>query len=205
MDGGQFTKENKIQEDVFYNMVLLGSDFTKTILEKCPIIFRREPMIWNWSIDIDQGWYLIVYELSVKIEALVQKYKDEGRFITPEQYSKRFDITIPEREELPLVTQVKQKYGVLCYYTMGMPIEVKEWMSDAIELASHTCEICGSEEDVKTKDILGWVWTLCPKCARDKYQNTKTKFENIDEFLGNLRKQMKEIDEEVKRRIQEDE
>ena len=197
-------KKDQITEDVFYEMFALKDNFFKILSEKCPTVFRREPMIWNWSIDVRQGWYLIVYELSAKIENLVQKYRDEGKFIMPEVYSKRLDKLIPEREELPLVTQVKEKFGQLRYYTMGMPIEAEEWIKEAEELASRTCEVCGIEEDVTTEEVCGWINTLCPKCMRNEREDRKHRLENADDFIDNLFIQIKEINKEIERRSKED-
>ena len=70
------------------------------------------------------------------------------------------------------VTQVKEKFGGLRFYTGGIntAYSKKVWtLIDKAEQESFKiCEICGTRENVTTKG--GWIITMCDKCRR-KYEN----------------------------------
>lgn len=67
------------------------------------------------------------------------------------------------------VTQIKEKFGTLRFYTAGIPEEkyysCQAEIRNAEQLSAVTCEWCGKEgsQDVSRY----WVVTLCPDC-RDK-------------------------------------
>lgn len=64
------------------------------------------------------------------------------------------------------VTQVKEKFGGLRFYTGFRP----EWLADLIHLVEshshHVCEKCG--EDGHTQSFGGWYATLCPQHTRER-------------------------------------
>lgn len=64
------------------------------------------------------------------------------------------------------IVQVKEKFGGLRFYADDCPPAIMQMIEDA-ELASfHTCEWCGSTEDVTTKG--GWLKSLCPACHEER-------------------------------------
>lgn len=63
------------------------------------------------------------------------------------------------------ITQVKEKFGTLRFYTSEAP----EWFETLVEgmevLSAHTCENCGQYGILFVKNK--WLKTLCDKCAAE--------------------------------------
>lgn len=75
------------------------------------------------------GWYDLILTLSIQIEKITEKLRDEG----------------VEPDYLPMVTQVKEKYGGLRLYLTVSTKEMDELISKAEEDSLHICEECGAE------------------------------------------------------------
>lgn len=61
------------------------------------------------------------------------------------------------------VTQVKEKWGTLCFYVSGATDEQYEAIAKAEKRSASVCEFCGNPGSVVR---IGWVRTLCPTCAK---------------------------------------
>lgn len=120
----------------------------KSLLERYPSFF---PNIYGnpvktslaFGLECDNGWFSIVEELCEKIASL----GDIG-----------FEFT-----------QIKEKWGLLrVYYIFRAENEHWDWdkidkLIDIAETKSkHTCEHCGSNDDVSQTN--GWIKTLCKNC-----------------------------------------
>jgi len=57
------------------------------------------------------------------------------------------------------ITQVKQKFGGLCFYTNELPEGTIHFIIEADKDSRTTCEICG--EPGETVNKKGWYYTLC--------------------------------------------
>jgi len=104
---------------------------------------RRFPFykgFWGKGVAFEHGdgWYDLIYELSVRIEKLIET----------NVLSK--DIA---------VYQVKEKYGTLRFYTSFYTKELDELIEDAEERSKTTCEMCGKTGT--TREVNGWLSTLC--------------------------------------------
>lgn len=75
-------------------------------------------------------------------------------------------------EEQVVIDQIKEKWGDLVIYTHGTCEGLSEMKEKVKELASHTCEVCGSKDNVGTK-YGSWIVTMCRKCTQDMANNTK--------------------------------
>ena len=74
------------------------------------------------------------------------------------------------------INQIKEKFGGLCFYAEGLPENGFEIIRKYQTLALNTCEICGSQDQVR---LCGhtWVKTLCENCAprwMDRQYHKKT-------------------------------
>ncbi len=110
------------------------------LYEKYPEIFqdRTKPMTETamcWGIDCDDGWYDIIEKLCDT-------------------------IMIIRGNSNPIASQVKEKYGVLCFYINGGDDAVYLAIRMAERASSITCEICGKEGEL-WENITGWMKTLC--------------------------------------------
>ena len=111
------------------------------IIDECPIIYR------DFALGVPEcykGWLPLIHDLSVNIEAIVAK------------------LDCPE-EERPSVLQIKEKFGGLRFYLSNGTEEISNLIDKAEQKAWNICEICGSEDNVKTGGS-GWIKTLCDGC-----------------------------------------
>jgi hypothetical protein len=95
------------------------------------------------SCECDDGWYHVIDRLCAKIE---------------------WDLICYDNPDFT-VLQVKEKYGLLCFYTSSIPLESKifDYISEAEEESTQTCEHCGSTNNVSLYGNY-WVMRRCDKC-----------------------------------------
>lgn len=113
---------------------------TEEILNRCPNIFRGQP-----EILCANGWYEIILDLSVAIEAITQKLKSEGVGL----------------DDLPKVVQVKEKFGTLRYYIHNTSDDIERLRDLAQTKSASTCERCGMKGTLRYGS---YVLTLCNDC-----------------------------------------
>lgn len=123
------------------------------LITKYPKIFadrygdlRTTAMCWGFSCD--DGWYWLIDELC----SLLQ-----------------WDIDHNRQPQI-VASQVKEKYGRLCFYTHSAT-ERQQGMISTIEyLSTVVCELCGRNGATQTDN--GWVKTLCAVCEVGREQRT---------------------------------
>ena len=104
----------------------------------------------EFGCEVHDGWLPIVE----KIPKLIEQYNRNRQ--------------IDEQIE---IFQIKSKFGELRVYLdykngnsandiPGLTDEINK----IIDECNHTCEWCGSKENVKTSAHKGWIRTLCEKC-----------------------------------------
>ena len=70
-----------------------------------------------------------------------------------------------------LMVQVKEKFGSLClYHHEGFDGSIDK-ECEIRERSSHMCEECG--KPTESREIRGWVWTLCNLHAKEKEDDKK--------------------------------
>jgi len=114
-----------------------------------------------FGFEHNDGWFNIIWELSEKIENILNKYYPDNK--------KALDLLV----DYPVfnVTQVKEKFGTLrFYYDIRSDIsEIDNEISEAIKEAelksSITCEVCGKPG---TQTNNGWIKILCKDCEKGK-------------------------------------
>ena len=116
------------------------------LLTKYPKIFRQSKLPMNqtcmcWGIATGSGWYDIIDKLCGEIQAYCDK---NGCQIE--------------------ATQVKEKFGLLRFYTNVSNDDVDAMIERAEVQSSKTCESCGTTKGVKLRGT-GWKNTLCDKCG----------------------------------------
>ena len=149
-----------------------------------------------WGFDCGDGWFDLIYNLCKSIQSHInfnskrtriknkhlrwlykiifnlsnKVLKNKRRYKFNEWIGKMFDKL--EKEEYEKFTQVvasqvKEKYGGLCFYYYGGDDYIDGMVSFAEQMSYKICEICGTNQNVgKTK---GWVVTICKKCYKKKY------------------------------------
>ena len=99
-------------------------------------------MCWGFPGD---GWFDLIWDLSSKLEPLIQKFIDENQ----------------DTELYPKAFQVKEKFGGLRFYMTCGTDEISDLISEAQALSLKTCEECGQPGWAR---IVGRVHTLCDYC-----------------------------------------
>lgn len=134
----------------------MNSDLENKIMRDFPIIFgecksqsKVKYPIQQFGIECHDGWYALIYNLSVEIEKQVKQWIEEN----PD-----------EKDHHPRVIQIKEKFGGLRYYMSS----ATEYIYDLIEKAEvnsfSICESCGKEAHLKVYH--GWRYVLCCDCYK---------------------------------------
>jgi hypothetical protein len=108
------------------------------IRQKCPKLYKN-----GIVFECGKGWSHIILELSLDIEALLEKKP---------HYSEIYAI------------QVKEKYGTLRFYMTLETDEITALIEDAEALSSQTCESCGSSGKMRG---VRWMEVKCEECFKD--------------------------------------
>ena len=123
---------------------------TKALYSSCPIIYRnrdaadtenRTQMVWGFQCG--SGWFELLLNLSQAIEAIAEGRKQQG---------------IPEHE-LPLVNQVKEKFGELRVYMKISGPGITELINEAQLDSTEICDCCGKPGEPVS--VYGYVLTRC--------------------------------------------
>jgi len=122
-----------------------------SIFNACPIIFRGrhegpKQNLMCFGFECADGWFDIIYGLSKKVEYIAQTMKSVG---------------ISE-DELPMVSQVKEKFGTLRFYIHHSTEEIQELINQAEQVSAKVCEQCGKPGTLKRDH--GWFITICLQC-----------------------------------------
>ena len=105
---------------------------------------RTTAMCWGFSCN--DGWFDIIWELSSKLEPLIQEFAKKH----------------PDVDYYPRASQVKEKYGGLCFYMTSATDEMWDLIHEAEEQSCKTCESCGKPGEQRG---IGWINTLCDVCS----------------------------------------
>ncbi len=133
----------------------MNATLEANIFLKCPILYRYrkegpQENLMCFGFEHGDGWYDIIYNASVEIEAIAERMKDQGI----------------EDNLLPAASQIKEKFGTLQIYVHNATEEIDEIIDKAEALSEVTCERCGHPGKLVAQG--GWNTTLCQRCAANK-------------------------------------
>lgn len=133
-------------------------EFEEELIKLCPNLYADmygSPSItcMAWGIECHYGWYDLIRELSIKLEAEILK--------------------MPE-EERPFVkaAQVKEKFGGLRFYLSSGTDAMYDLIDEAEKKSYQTCEDCGQPGKVRNG---GWILTQCDECFQKREDKKKMK------------------------------
>lgn len=120
------------------------------LYDKYPKIFKQKDLdiqqtAMCWGIDTGNGWYWLLDQLCDSI----QRYID---------CNKHRDIEQVE------ATQVKEKFGGLCFYYQGGDDLIMGMVDFAESMSYGICESCGTTKNVRHTE--GWVQSICERCEK---------------------------------------
>lgn len=108
-------------------------------------LFAHYPKLFPERINIacDNGWYQLISSFCYNIQVYI----------------------VANHLEQNTVMVIKEKFGGLRIY-LDKPVDnfVTQLLGNAEDISFNICEICGSNENVETKDIGGYIKTWCDKC-----------------------------------------
>jgi hypothetical protein len=115
---------------------------TEHIFRECPLLFKcsdaksgTTPSIPGF--ECGNGWFELLLELSRSLELIINQLKLSG----------------VKEEELPYALQVKQKDGVLVFYTNNSTSEIDQLIQTATETSENICELCGAKGTLEQGDF----------------------------------------------------
>ena len=158
----------------------------KQLCEKYPLLFkdrnadmRTTAMCWGFSHG--DGWFNIVDTLCWHLYAGYDRAKSSHDYLVVRQGKPPFcesnkHIVVQEdideakakmdteAELVPIVVQVKEKFGTLRFYVQAASEEQYNYISFAESMSGCTCETCGKPGKRLGR---GWVYTACEEHAHD--------------------------------------
>ena len=116
---------------------------TELLDEKTFTVIPWEPFEL-FGVECGKGWYKLLTPIFDYVERYNKDKDDEHKMH---------------------ICQIKEKYGELRVYMNFYDDVIQKLIDDAEEEASHTCELCGSKEDVGMASE-GWLTTECHECMK---------------------------------------
>ena len=98
-----------------------------------------------WGFECGDGWYWIINKLCSNLQWNTDKNNRDGKY--------------PQI----VASQVKEKFGGLCFYVQSATPEQHAVISFAESLSYEICEDCGSTKNIGR--TTGWIKVLCEDCA----------------------------------------
>jgi len=124
----------------------MTNELQNKLVEKYPEFFEylktyKGPMMpMVFGFECNDGWFTIIDTLMGLIQNHIKWNKD-------------MKINL---------TQVKEKYGGLCFYYQGGGDEIYGMVRMAEAMSYRTCEFCGTNKNIG--HTTGWIFTICKDC-----------------------------------------
>lgn len=132
----------------------------KELIEKYPWLQIRnvwtgelvepENYEFTWLDDLPNGWRKAFGSKMVK---------ELDKILRKANYQNQYQIT-----------QIKEKYGVLCWYDNGVPTgtskEYDKWLAKYEELSKHICLVCGKPGEIDYTQY--WLIPLCDEHRKEE-------------------------------------
>lgn len=153
-----------------------------TIVEKFPLLFNhsensQEPFAL-FGFECGEGWYDIVYNMcaamygdytsaTYMLNETVSRIKQLGDREDLIELKLKYEASQSKAaKKLPLIAQVKEKFGTLRVYLDGGSNTPRGIAEMAEKMSEVTCEACGNKGKLYT---MGWHKTVCYEHAIERY------------------------------------
>ena len=159
----------------------MREELDNLLCEKYPLLYRdrNSPMTETcmcWGFCCGDGWFNIIDTLSALLcsdynhakesyERIKEYYENggkwpwkEGKVITPEEVEQERLKMVEAEQYVPVVSQVKEKFGTLRFYINGGTDEHYNYIRFAESMSARTCEKCGAPGKLRGS---GWYYTAC--------------------------------------------
>lgn len=151
----------------------MNLELQKRLFDKHPLFFRRPKVesdsgpLDYWGIEISNGWFDLLNQLSFKFEESISDAVARGVPIY----------------ECPRASQIKDKFGELRVHVdgyEGLDPSVVAAIADAELRASQTCEICGKPG---SKRHGTWIHIACDQCESSAPISFLNTADDIDQHM----------------------
>lgn len=144
----------------------------KTLCELYPFLLPRNR--WTGKIPED-------YDYSyTELDAMPAGWREAFGIKLCEEIKLCLDKMKPDVAAKYMITQIKEKYGQLCWYTNFTTEDLEKVMRKYEDLSKRTCIVCGKPAEFIT---LGWISPYCGDCIK----NEKEKYKPIEEYFKRLK------------------
>ena len=166
------TNQNTIT-DIEDEEVDLEADFFETLAKRYPALFRKSTITY---LGVGPGWYNIIDTLCSCIYNRYQRADNDVGYIQNKEVVDQGKLTeaVARRDtaenDLPVIMQVKEKFGTLRFYTNGGTDEDDHYIRFAEHMSAVTCETCGSPGETRNS---GWIKVLCDEHHKENEAKRK--------------------------------
>jgi hypothetical protein len=129
-----------------------------------PDLFQKAGDI---EFSIGDGWFTIINTLCGLISHDLENAKSRLKYALENPNAKMGESVADlekkvaeEYDNLPTLTQIKEKFGSLRFYYDGGKEDINSYVHFAESMTCHTCEVCGSPGQRRND---GWIKVLCDK------------------------------------------
>jgi len=130
---------------------------------KYPLLFQKAKIK---ALEIEDGWLHIIDTLCAVISGHPENiqrsiiYEQDKLTRDHDRISKLEAELAKLIEDLPVIAQVKEKFGGLRFYVYGGTEEHRNFIRFAEAMTYRTCEQCGAPGETRNT---GWMKTLCDR------------------------------------------
>lgn len=149
------------------------ADFFETLAKKYPALFKKAEITY---VGVGPGWYNIIDTLcSCIYRRYGQADRDVGYYqnkevVDQDKLAEAIALRDVAEYDLPVIVQVKEKFGTLRFYTNGGTDEDDHYIRFAENMTAVTCETCGAPGQARHN---GWVKVLCDQHDKERMANRK--------------------------------
>lgn len=162
----------------------MKKELDELLCKKYPEIFvdrhaNMQMTAMCWGFDIGDGWFNIINVLCeslyndyrqakknfnylqkiVVTSGQYEKLEDKKHFINPIMLEKARLKMNEVKSNIPVASQVKEKYGSLRFYVNGATDKQYALIEMAESLSAVTCDVCGAPSHDQPQ--VGWIKTRC--------------------------------------------
>lgn len=142
------------------------------ITKKYPELFTNDA----FGFECDNGWFNIINNLCASILSPLRtaernlnlqiKYAGKSESYTNKSLLEAEQMLKAQKDLIPKIEQVKEKYGTLRFYTNFTTERIDTLIEYAELMSACTCEKCGAPG---IEYPIGWIRTLCHTHAVEQH------------------------------------
>lgn len=130
---------------------IMKDEFVKELQEICPHLYvdmygSPQKTCMTFGIATGNGWYSLIKDLSLQLEALILEMPEEDRY----KYR---------------ASTVKEKMGSLRFYMWSSTNSMNELINRAEERSYHICEGCGAPGKMRGEQ---WYYVACDEHTKPR-------------------------------------